>query len=92
MIAVSNLGPKDPCKQNQKMYVCMWLNWLECAVGDWQHPGPLGQSSECGRATYINSLGQGTNIQLPLSPECQVLSTASIYGKYSKSEVHHSDF
>ena len=27
------------------MYVCMWLNWLECAIGDWQHPGPLGQSS-----------------------------------------------
>ena len=30
------------------MYVCMWLNWLECAVGDWQHPGPLGQSSSAG--------------------------------------------
>ena len=26
------------------MYVCMWLNWLECEFGDWQHPGPLGQS------------------------------------------------
>ena len=30
------------------MYVCMWLNWLECAVGDWQHPGPSGQSSSAG--------------------------------------------
>ena len=33
---------------------------------------------ECGRATYINSLGQGTNIQLPLSPECAVY----VYSKY----------
>ena len=30
------------------MYVCMWLNWLECAFGDWEHPGPLGQSSSAG--------------------------------------------
>ena len=29
-------------------YVCMWLNWLECAVGDWQHPGLLDQSSSVG--------------------------------------------
>ena len=29
-------------------YVCMWLNWLECAFGDWQHPGPLGQSLSAG--------------------------------------------
>ena len=34
------------------MYVCMWLNWLECAVGDWQHPGP--SEFKCGRATYIS--------------------------------------
>ena len=26
------------------MHVCMWLNWLECAVGDQQHPVPLRQS------------------------------------------------
>ena len=31
-----------------RMYVCMWLNWLECAVGDWQHLGPLGQSLSVG--------------------------------------------
>ena len=29
-------------------YVCMWLNWLECAVGDWQLPGPSGQSLRAG--------------------------------------------
>ena len=45
----------------------MWLNWLECAVGDWKRPGPLGQKFKCGRATYISSLGQRTNVQLPLS-------------------------
>ena len=27
-----------------KKNVCMWLNWLECAVEDWQQSGPLGQS------------------------------------------------
>ena len=46
VIAGSNLGPKVPCKQ--KMYVCMWLNWLECVGGHWQHLGPLGQSSSAG--------------------------------------------
>ena len=30
------------------MYVCMWLNWLECAVGDWPHPVYLGQSLSAG--------------------------------------------
>ena len=49
VVAVSNLGPKGPCKKMYVcMYVCMWLNWLECAVGDWQRPGPLGQSSSAG--------------------------------------------
>ena len=48
VIAVSNLGPKGPCKQKQKMYVCMWLNWLECGVEDWKHPGPSGQSLSAG--------------------------------------------
>ena len=63
------------------MYVCMYVcvsNWLECAVGDWQHPGPSGQSLSAG-ATYINSLGQGTNIQLPLSPECQFCPASMKY-------------
>ena len=49
------------------MYVCMWLNWLECAAGDCKHPGPLGQKFKCRRATYISSLGQGTNVKLLLS-------------------------
>ena len=75
MIALSNLGPKGPCKQTNKQK-CTWLNWLECAVGDWQHPG---QSLSGGRATYINSLGQGTNIQLPLSPECQFCPASMKY-------------
>ena len=30
------------------MYVCVWLNSLECAVGDWQHPGPSGQILSAG--------------------------------------------
>ena len=74
-------------------YVCMYVAQL-VRVCSWRlaKSGTFGSEFECGRATYINSLGQGTNIQLPLSPECQVLSTASIYGKYSKSEVYHSDF
>ena len=74
-------------------YVCMYVAQL-VTVCSWRltTSGTFGSEFECGRATYINSLGQGTNIQLPLSPECQVLSTASIYSKYSKCEVHHSDF
>ena len=75
------------------MYVFMYVAQL-VRVCIWRlgTSGTFGSEFECGRATYINSLGQGTNIQLPLSPECQVLSTASISSKYSKSEVHHSDF
>ena len=75
------------------MYVCMYVAQL-VRVCSWRlaTSGTFGSEFECGRATYINSLGQGTNIQLSLSPECQVLSTASIYSKYSKSEVHNSDF
>ena len=49
------------------MYVCVWLNSLECAVGDWQHPRTSGQIMSAGRAKYISFLGQGTNIHLPLS-------------------------
>ena len=30
------------------MYVCMSLNWLECAVEDWQHPGHSCQSLSAG--------------------------------------------
>ena len=62
VITVSNLGLRGSCMYvcTNKMYECMWLNWLECAVGS---------EFKCGRATYISSLGQGTNIQLPLSPE-----------------------
>ena len=71
VIAVSNLGPKDPCKQNQKN-VCMYVAQL-VRVCSWRlaTSGTFGSEFECGRATYINSLGQGTNIQLPHSPECQ---------------------
>ena len=49
VITVSNLGLRGSC-----MYVCtkkrkcMWFNWLECAVGDWQHSGPSGQSLSAG--------------------------------------------
>ena len=68
------------------IYVCMWLNWLECAVGDWQHPGPLGQSSSAG-GPYISFLGQGTNIQLPFSPECQFCPSSKL-----KYIVTYSDY
>ena len=30
------------------IYACMWLNWLECAVADWQQPGPSSQSRSAG--------------------------------------------
>ena len=58
--------------------VCMYVAQLVRVCG-WRLAtfGTFGSEFECGRATYINSLGQGTNIPLPLSPECQVLSTAS---------------
>ena len=60
------------------MYVCMYVAQL-VRVCSWRlaTSGTLGLEFDCGRATYINSLGQGTNIQLTLSVECQVLSTAS---------------
>ena len=69
------------------MYVCMYVVQL-ARVCSWRlaTSGTFGSEFECGRAAYINSLGQGTNIQLPLSSECQILSAASIY---SKCEVHH---
>ena len=50
-ITVSNLGLRDSCMYvltKRFMYVCMyvcmyvWLNWLECGVGDWEHPEPSG--------------------------------------------------
>ena len=57
------------------MLVCMYVAQL-VRVWSWrlETSGTFGSEFECGRATYISSLGQGTNIQLPLSPECQVLS------------------
>ncbi|XP_062515299.1 uncharacterized protein LOC134190799 [Corticium candelabrum] len=67
-----------PQHQYLSFIVCIW----RLATS-----GTFGSEFECGRAT-----GLQTNTQLSLSSECQVLSTASIYGKYSKSEVHHSDF
>ena len=61
------------------MYECMWRNWLECAVGRLATSGTFGSEFECGRATYINPLGQGTNIQWPLSPECQFCPASMKY-------------
>ena len=62
------------------MHVCMYVAQL-VRVCSWRLKTSVtfGSEFECGRATYIRSLGQGTNIQLPLSPEClspecQVLS------------------
>ena len=46
--------------------------------------GTFGSKFKCGRATYISSLGQGTNIQLPLSPECQFCPSS----KYVVAKVH----
>ena len=63
------------------MYVCMWLNWLECAVGDWQHPGPLGQTLTA-ELTY-NCLSLSLECQFcPASTKYEVRST-----KYSKYDV-----
>ena len=52
--------------------VCMYVAQL-VRVCNWRlaTSGTFGLEFECGRATYINSLEQGTNIQLPHSPECQ---------------------
>ena len=54
------------------MYVCMYVAQL-VRVCIWRlaTSGTFGSEFECGRATYISSLGQGTNIHLPLSPECR---------------------
>ena len=53
-------------------HVCMYVAQL-VRVCSWRlaTSGTFGSEFECGRVTYINSLGQGTSIQLPLSPECQ---------------------
>ena len=50
------------------MYVCMYVAQL-VRVCSWRlaTSGTFGSEFECGRATYINPLGQGTNIELPLS-------------------------
>ena len=50
------------------MYVCMYATQL-VSVYSWRlaTSGTFGLEFECGRATYISSLGQGTNIHLPLS-------------------------
>ena len=58
------------------MYVCMYVAQL-VRVCIWRlaTSGTFGSEFECGRATYISSPGQGTNIHLPLSPECQFLSS-----------------
>ena len=63
------------------MYVCMCVAQL-VRVCSWRlaTSGTFGSEFECGRATYINSLGQGTNIQLPLSPECQFCPASMKYG------------
>ena len=48
VMTVSNLGLRGSCMYICTKNVCMWLNWLECAVGDWQHPGPFGQCVSAG--------------------------------------------
>ena len=60
------------------MYVLYWLNWLKFAVGDCKRPRLLGQKFKCGRATYIIFFEQGTNIQLPLSAECQFCPSSKL--------------
>ena len=67
-IAGSNLGPKGPCKK------CMYVAQL-VRVCSWRlaTSGTFGSDFKCGRATYINYLGQGTNIQLPLLSGVSVL-------------------
>ena len=49
------------------MYVCMYVAQLVRACS-WRlaTSGTFGSGFKCGRATYISSLGQGTDIQLPL--------------------------
>ena len=60
------------------MYVCMYVAQL-VRVCSWRlaTSGTFESEFKCGRATYISSLRQGTNIQLPHSSECYFLSTAS---------------
>ena len=63
------------------MYVCTKNVAQLVGVCSWRlaTSGTFGSEFECGRATYINSLEQGTNIQLPLSPECQFCSASMKY-------------
>ena len=70
------------------MYVCMYVRMYVCIyvaqlvrVCSWRlaTSGTFGSELKCRRATYINSLGQGTNIQLPLSPECQFCPASMKY-------------
>ena len=72
------------CTKNVCMYVAQLVR-----VCSWRlaTSGTFGSEFKCGRATYISALEQGTNIQLPLSG-----LSGSVYSKYSKCEVHHSDF
>ena len=62
------------------MYVCMYVAQL-VRVCSWRSvtSRTFGLEFECGRATYIKFLGQGTNIQLPLSPECQFCPASMKY-------------
>ena len=57
------------------MYVCMYVAQL-VKVCSWRltTSGTFRSEFKCGRATYISSLGEGTNLQFPLCPECKVLS------------------
>ena len=69
VITVSNLGLRALVfTYVQKMYVAQLVR-----VCSWRlaTSGTFGSEFECGRVTYISSLGQGTSIQLPHSPECQ---------------------
>ena len=62
------------------MYVCIYVAQL-VRVCSWRLAtfGTFGSEFECGRATYINFLGQGTNIQLLLSLECQFCPASMKY-------------
>ena len=70
------------------MYVFMWLNWLECDAGHWKHLGPLGQKFKCRRATYMSSLGQGTNVQFAFlrSSSVQAVSNLGPKGSCNKTK------
>ena len=70
------------------MYVCMYVGMYVAQlvrVCSWRlaTSGTFGSEFKCGRVTYISSLGQGTNIQLPLSQFCP-----SSKFKFEVTKVH----